>query len=129
MKIFFSLLCSELSVLLAQCQAVLFPFVYVSAVFQAKCRFDHFDNPALLTLNIYAKNSDPGACEFEANSCRLRVRIVYGVDRQQFQKDFDLFSTVDVRSVVLCLLQLLFFKLMLIKFHVYHSVPLMAGFK
>ena len=72
---------------------------WTKGVTKAKCRFDHFDNPKLLTLNIYAKNSSPGDCSFEANSCKLRVRVVYGVDRQEFEREFDLFGTIDPRLV------------------------------
>jgi len=68
---------------------------WTKGVTKVKCRYDHFDNPKLLTLNIYAKNCNPEQCSFEANSCRLRVRVVYGVDQQEFEKEFDLFGTID----------------------------------
>ena len=62
---------------------------------RAKCRYDHFDNPKLLTLNIYAKNADPASCTFEANGCRLTVNIVYGPERLCYAKEFSLFSSIE----------------------------------
>lgn len=62
---------------------------------RAKCRYDHFDNPKLLTLNIYAKNADPASCTFEANGCKLNVNIVYGPEKLCFAKEFNLFSSIE----------------------------------
>ena len=73
---------------------------WTRGVTKTKCRFDHFDNPKMLTLNVYAKNTDPKLCTFEANSCRLKVRIVYGIDRLDFEREFCLFGTIDPRYVL-----------------------------
>jgi hypothetical protein len=67
---------------------------------KVSCRFDHFDNPSLLTLNIYAKNAFPDKCTFLANNCMLRVNLVYGPEQLCFEKDFRLFSTIDPKRCV-----------------------------
>nr|CAX69987.1 Integrin beta-1-binding protein 2 [Schistosoma japonicum] len=70
------------------------------------CRFDWYQCGGFITLNIYAKNIWPETVSVKANQIILSVSLKFGVDYQIFEKDFNLYSSIDPNQSVVKLMPL-----------------------
>ncbi|KAL3319765.1 Integrin beta-1-binding protein 2 [Cichlidogyrus casuarinus] len=59
------------------------------------CRFDWFQLPNCVTLNIYAKDVIPDSVDIKANEIDLVVYFEYGPSRTIFSKSFTLYGVID----------------------------------
>lgn len=62
------------------------------------CRLDWYQTGDLVVVSIYSKLPIPTESLIRANAVKLSIRIVFGEDRQEFEKDIVLFGIVDVQN-------------------------------
>ncbi|CAH8617637.1 unnamed protein product [Schistosoma rodhaini] len=72
----------------------------------ANCRFDWYQFGGCVTLDIYAKNIWPETVTIKVNQIVLHVSLKFGLDYQTFERDFNLYGSIDPKQSIVKLMPL-----------------------
>ncbi|CAH8598105.1 Integrin beta-1-binding protein 2 [Schistosoma haematobium] len=70
------------------------------------CRFDWYQFGGCVTLDIYAKNIWPETVSIKVNQIVLHVSLKFGLDYQTFERDFNLYGSIDPKQSIVKLMPL-----------------------